>query len=79
MTGHLQARHDLKGIVRTPFICPQARFQPVVIRDGDDIQIAPLRDVLQHLLHGMNTVTDGRMNVQVGAPCQGMHRVYDLI
>lgn len=62
----LDAGNDLKRIATLLGVCPQARIQTIVIRDGDHIQLAVASGVIKHCLHVGDAVTQRRVHVKIG-------------
>jgi hypothetical protein len=59
--------YDVKRIVGTVIISPQAGFNRVMIGNGDDIQRTHSRDMAQHFTDTVKTIAGSGVHVNIGA------------
>jgi len=65
--SHFHARDDVKAVVLTLSICPQATLQHIMIGDGDHIQMPFALNKIEQLARGRQTVTVASMHMHIGA------------
>ncbi len=61
-----QPRDNLKRIAGTMFIGPQAGIQRIMIGNGDHVQTAPRRHIIQKLADGGAAIAGGGVHMNIG-------------
>jgi len=62
----LAAGNHIESILVGQLQCLVAARQPVVIGDGDHVQVGAIPDVVEHLSDGSRPIVQGRVHVEVG-------------
>ena len=60
---HFYTWYDVKGVKVALLVCPQASLNPVVVGDGDHVQLAVFGGEIQHLARGRDAVAQRGMHV----------------
>lgn len=67
VAGDFNPWDDLEGIFSPPFHRPQCRVYPIMIGDGDDIQVSAAGNIIKQFAYRRQTIARGGVHVQVSA------------